>query len=595
MATELGTKISVEDASTILNENLESLMDSERYKEVLKLMSRVRNYSANNMMLIEAQRPDATIVMGYNEWTKLGRHVKKGEKAIKILAPLIKKEEQDKKNPTTGQPILKDGKPVKEEVKGIVGFRAVNVFDVSQTEGQELVSPQFIVSSAMQEDEYMAKLYQDYKDFLNENKLPVTEEKIERSTYGYYHRLDHKIVINSDLPDLTDTSKFTTLIHEYAHARLHNQESEFKDLDRGHKEAQAESVAFVVSHYYGLDTGDASNGYIAQFGGNPDKIRQAIQEIQDVSGEIIEEINALQKDKIQEHMKDQNNEYEDTKQYLVEEVGLKKEVFESENAGTTTLQMIHKEHGVIASGTLQYSEKNDSWYVRTNRNMNEPLKEIGKDGKFAVLNVEQEINEVKSYTDYARIDTHYSVQQVQEGVYVVQLTAGQDLYKEGTEVEKSKLQPNRTDSPVISKPYNTKEDAREFQMRASMAQALQEEMVTIKHMKDTSRQRELEFTLNEVRKNVASQVSEYVGHHSNRLVSFSTEGSTKVGWAVLRNPHIKSLDDLEAFAKEKGGLVSGKQIRKALNESKAIEIEKEKEKTKSKSRNDDGLEREMRN
>ena len=437
----------------------------------------------------------------------------------------------------------------------------------------------------------MAKLYEDYKEFLNENKLPVTEEKSDRNAYGYYVPSEHKIVINSLSGEVTNTHKFTTLIHEYAHARLHNLESEFKDVDKGHKEVQAESVAFVVSHYYGLDTGDASNGYIAQFGGQPDKIRAAIKEIQDVSNEIIEEINALQQDKIQEFTVDQDKTYENTKTYLVEEVGLKKEVFEQENAGKTTLQLIHKEHGIIASGTLQYSEKNDSWYVRTNRNMNEPLNEIGKEGKFAVLNVEKEIDEVKSYTNYARIDTHYSVQQVREGVYVVQLNAGQDLYKASTEVEKKTLQPKRSDSPVISKEFTTKNDAKEFQMKASMAQALQEEMVTTKGMKDNSRQRELEFTLVEIRKNVASQVSAYVGHHSNRAVSFSTEGSTKVGWAVLRNPNVKSIDDLENFAKEKSGLVSGRQIRKALQESKVMEQEKIAQKSKAKSNTE--IEREI--
>jgi hypothetical protein len=593
MSTELGTKITVEDAAKLLNENIEQLIDSENYKETLKIMSRVRNYSPNNTMLIGMQRPDATVVMGYNEWKKLGRQVKKGETAIKILAPLVKKFEEEKKDPKTGQPILKNGEPVKEEKKGIAGYRAVNVFDVSQTEGKEMVSTRQVVASALQEDEYMSKLYEDYKAFLNENKLPVTEEPAKSTEYGYYHLVDHKIVISNDLEGLTDSRKFKTLIHEYAHASLHGKGAEYSNVGRSYAEVQAESVAFVVSNYYGLDTGDVSNGYVASWGKNPELIRQAINEIQEVSSEIIEEINALQKDKLQEYEVDQKQDYENVKKYLVEEVGLKKEVFESENAGTTTLQLIHREHGVIASGTLQFNEKNDSWYVRTNRNMNEPLTEIGKDGKFAVLNVEQEINEVKSYTDYARIATHYSVQQVKEGIYVVQLTAGQDLYKASTEVENKKLQPNRNDSPIISKTYETKEDAQEFKMRASMAQALQEEMVTTKHMKDVSRQRELEFTLNEIRKNVASQVSEYVGHHSNRSVTFSTEGSTKVGWAVLRNPQIKSLDDLQSFAKEKSGLVSGRQIQKALNEAKINEIEKENKKEKVQKRQSVEIEREI--
>lgn len=566
MTTELGAKINIEDASQILNENIQELIKPEKFREAMKLMAHMRNYSSNNMLLIGSQRPDATIVMGYNEWKKVGRQVRKGEQAIKILAPLVKKVEVEKTDPKTGQAITVDGKPVKEEKKGLVGYRAVNVFDVSQTDGKELALPRYIVAEALKEDQYMSKLYQDYKAFLNENRLPVTEEPARGREKGYYHIDDHKIVISNDIEGDTDTRKFKTLIHEYAHSSLHGKGADFSGVSRSYAEVQAESVAFVVSHYYGLDTGDISNGYIAQWGKNPELIREAITEIQEISNTIIDEINSLQKEKIQEHMNENSNEYEETKKYLKETIGLKDQVFEPEYTDQSSVQVINKEHGFIASATFQYSEKNEQWYLRTNRNMIEPLSSIGETGKFAILNVEKEIGIEKPYTEYARIESDYSVTEIQNGLFVIQFTPGVELQE--TETTQS--------SKYISKPFESKEEANEFKLRSGMAQALQEQMSKAKSSNANSRQRELEFTINEIQKNVVSQVSEYVSHHSNSKVSFSVEGSTKVGWTILRNPEIKSKSDLERFAFEKSGLVSGKQISKALRESTYQEINNEK-------------------
>lgn len=566
MTTELGAKINIEDASQILNENIQELIKPEKFREAMKLMAHMRNYSSNNMLLIGSQRPDATIVMGYNEWKKVGRQVRKGEQAIKILAPLVKKTEVEKTDPKTGQAIIVDGKPVKEEKKGLVGYRAVNVFDVSQTDGKELALPRYIVAEALKEDQYMSKLYQDYKAFLNENRLPVTEEPARDKEKGYYHIDEHKIVISNDIEGDTDSRKFKTLIHEYAHSSLHGKGADFSGVSRSYAEVQAESVAFVVSHYYGLDTGDVSNGYIAQWGKNPELIREAITEIQEISNTIIDEINSLQKEKIQEHMNENSNEYEETKKYLKETIGLKEQVFEPEYTDQSSVQVINKEHGYIASATFQYSEKNEQWYLRTNRNMIEPLSSIGETGKFAILNVEKEIGIEKPYTEYARIESDYSVTEIQNGLFVIQFTPGVELQE--TETTKS--------SKNISKPFESKEEANEFKLRSGMAQALQEQMTKAKSSNANSRQRELEFTMNEIQKNVVSQVSDYVSHHSDDKVSFSVEGSTKVGWTILRNPEIKSKSDLERYAFEKSGLVSGKQISKALRESTYQEINNEK-------------------
>lgn len=575
MATKTKAKnvnqLTIDDANKMLEENIVKLFENRTnnvdYQEFLKIMSKQPNYSARNLLLIANQKPDARIVMGYKEWQKLGRNVVKGETSLKILAPITRKFQEDEKDKQTGQPLKQaNGENQKKDVQKIVGFRAVSVFDVSQTDGKPIVTPQSIVSRSLQDDEEISKLYHDFKRYLNDHRIPVTEEhmtgKLEGAG-GYYSPSDHRIAIGTNTNE-NDPMKFRVLIHEYAHSKLHSIESGNVDLPAEHKEAQAESVAYVVNHYYGQDTGDISNGYILTWAKEPKLALQSIQEIQDVATEMIEEINLLQRDKLQEADKDIKAEYEETKAYLVEKVGIKQETLDTPVSYNTeiptSLQLINKEHGYVLSGTLEYGEKNDSWYLRTNRNMIEPLSELHeKNGKLAVLNVEQEQGQLRSYQSFDRIESTYEVAQVKEGIYVVQSSAGKDVQTE---------QPK-----VISREFDDSSKAEEFVRRSSMAQALHESTIYSQMMKKSELKRELESTLSEVTSEVNKQVASYIGHHSQKSVTLHVDAGIKIGWAVLKNPNLKTVDDLHEEADKKSHVLSGKQLKEKLIEMEVKDLE----------------------
>lgn len=575
MATKTKAKnvnqLTIDDANKMLEENIVKLFENRTnnvdYQEFLKIMSKQPNYSARNLLLIANQKPDARIVMGYKEWQKLGRNVVKGETSLKILAPITRKFQEDEKDKQTGQPLKQaNGENQKKDVQKIVGFRAVSVFDVSQTDGKPIVTPQSIVSRSLQDDEEISKLYHDFKRYLNDHRIPVTEEhmtgKLEGAG-GYYSPSDHRIAIGTNTNE-NDPMKFRVLIHEYAHSKLHSIESGNVDLPAEHKEAQAESVAYVVNHYYGQDTGDISNGYILTWAKEPKLALQSIQEIQDVATEMIEEINLLQRDKLQEADKDIKAEYEETKAYLVEKVGIKQDTLDTpvsyNTEVPTSLQLINKEHGYVLSGTLEYGEKNDSWYLRTNRNMIEPLSELHeKNGKLAVLNVEQEQGQLRSYQSFDRIESTYEVAQVKEGIYVVQSSAGKDVQTE---------QPK-----VISREFDDSSKAEEFVRRSSMAQALHESTIYSQMMKKSELKRELESTLSEVTSEVNKQVASYIGHHSQKSVTLHVDAGIKIGWAVLKNPNLKTVDDLHEEADKKSHVLSGKQLKEKLIEMEVKDLE----------------------
>jgi len=579
MATKTKAKnvnqLTIDDANKMLEENIVKLFENRTnnvdYQEFLKIMSKQPNYSARNLLLIANQKPDARIVMGYKEWQKLGRNVVKGETSLKILAPITKKFQEDEKDKKTGQPLKQaNGENQKKDVQKIVGFRAVSVFDVSQTDGKPIVTPQSIVSRSLQDDEEISKLYHDFKRYLNDNRIPVTEEHMTgdlEGAGGYYSPTDHRIGIGSNT-NANDPMKFRVLVHEYAHSKLHSIESGNVNLPAEHKEAQAESVAYVVNHYYGQDTGDISNGYILTWAKEPKLALQSIQEIQDVATEMIEEINSLQRDKLQEADKDIKAEYEETKAYLVEKVGIKQETLDTPVSYNTeiptSLQLINKEHGYVLSGTLEYGEKNDSWYIRTNRNMIEPLSELHeKNGKLAVLNIEQEQGQLRSYQAFDRIESTYEVAQVKEGIYIVQSSVGKDVQTE---------QPK-----IISKEFNDASQAEEFVRRSSMAQALHESTIYSQMMKKSELKRDLEATLSEVTSEVNKQVASYIGHHSQKNVTLHVDGGIKIGWAVLKNPKLKTIDDLHEEADKKSHVLSGKELKEKLIEMEVKELEPKKD------------------
>ena len=278
-----------------LEQGVVELFESDRYKEYLKVMSKFYEYSLNNTVLIAMQKPDATLVAGYNTWKKVyGRHVKKDEKGIRILAPSPYKirHKVEKKDPQTGKTMLdKDGKPVTEEKEiTIPAFKVVSVFDVSQTEGRELPS------ISVNELTGNVEKYEDFYTALEKTSpVPICFEKIEGTAHGYYHLEDKRIVIQKDMSEL---QTLKTVIHEIAHAKLHDTDLKApkdtqKQLDRRTREVQAESVAYTVCQHYNLDTSDYSFGYVAGWSGGRDlaELRGSLETIRKAAAEIISSIH----------------------------------------------------------------------------------------------------------------------------------------------------------------------------------------------------------------------------------------------------------------------------------------------------------------
>ena len=284
---------SMKEITDKLEAGIQGIFQSGQYQEYLTAMSKFHDYSLNNTMLIAMQ--GGSLVKGFRQWEhEFDRHVKPGEKAIKIIAPApytIKKE-VDKIDPRTQQPVIgKDGKPVKEmQEVTIPAFKAVSVFDISQTEGKEF--PEISVD--------LVGDVEQYKDFFaaleKASPVPVAFEQMEGSTHGYYHLEDKRIAIREGMSEI---QTLKTTIHEIAHAKLHAID---KDMpiekqenrpDGRTREVQAESIAYTVCQHYGLDTSDYSFGYIAGWSSGRDlsELKASLEVIRSTASELITEID----------------------------------------------------------------------------------------------------------------------------------------------------------------------------------------------------------------------------------------------------------------------------------------------------------------
>ena len=292
-----------------LEQGITELFDSERYKEYLRVMSKFHNYSFNNTLLIAMQKPDASLIAGFSAWkNNFGRNVMKGQKGIKILAPSpfkIKKE-LEKIDPQTGKAFIgKDGKPVTEEKEiTIPAFKVVSVFDVSQTEGKEI--PDIAVNMLTGDVEHYKEVFAALE---KTSPVPVGFEKIEGGAHGYYHLEDKRIALDEGMSEL---QTLKTLIHEIAHAKLHDIDlnAPLEDLenrpDRRTREVQAESIAYTVCQHYGLDTSDYSFGYVAGWSAGRElaELKSSLETIRSAAAEIINSIDGhiaeLQKEQAQD-------------------------------------------------------------------------------------------------------------------------------------------------------------------------------------------------------------------------------------------------------------------------------------------------------
>ena len=293
-----------------LEQGIKELFDSERYKEYLRVMSKFHNYSFNNTLLIAMQKPDASLIAGFNAWkNNFKRNVMKGEKGIKILAPspFKIKQEMEKIDPATQKPVIgADGKPVTEEKEiTIPAFKVVSVFDVSQTEGKEI--PNLAVDMLTGDVERFKDVFAALE---KTSPVPIGFEKIEGGAHGYYHLEEKRIAIDEEMSEL---QTLKTAIHEIAHAKLHDIDlnapvTEQTDRpDRRTREVQAESVAYAVCQHYGLDTSDYSFGYVAGWssGRELDELKSSLETIRSAAAEIINSIDGYLKDLQQEQETEQ--------------------------------------------------------------------------------------------------------------------------------------------------------------------------------------------------------------------------------------------------------------------------------------------------
>lgn len=287
-----------------IEQGIKELFESEKYMQYLRVMSRFHTYSRNNVMLINMQMPGATRVAGFNKWRdQFGRHVKKGEKSIKIIAPTPykKKIEEIKRDPDTKAPMLdKDGKAIMEEKEiQIPMFKVVSVFDVSQTEGRPLPQLASDLSGNVQH-------YEIFMEALRRSSpVPMEIKPIRESMDGYFDPDHQSIALREGMSEVQTVS---AAIHEITHSKLHNYEKERlaaaagesekdqeppKPKDRHTEEVEAESVSYAVCQYYGIETSENSFGYIANWSSGKElpELKTSLDTIQKTASSLISDID----------------------------------------------------------------------------------------------------------------------------------------------------------------------------------------------------------------------------------------------------------------------------------------------------------------
>jgi antirestriction protein ArdC len=263
----------VEQAKQIASNAIEQLQQaletghSERLKEYLAAMARFRRYSWGNVMLIASQKPSATHVAGFHAWHKLGRFVKKGEKGILILAPIIRKKNENNAEAET------------DESSVAVGFRAAYVFDITQTDGQPLPE---IGSMNGDPSRYRERLGK----FVAEQGIAL--EYSDEIAPARGTSSGGKITL---LPGQSPAEEFATLAHEVAHEMMHRDERRSSTTKRI-RETEAEAVAFVVCSAIGLETGSAAQDYIGLYGGDAKLLSESLEYVQRTATQILNAIGA---------------------------------------------------------------------------------------------------------------------------------------------------------------------------------------------------------------------------------------------------------------------------------------------------------------
>ena len=300
MADKPTNRERLQEITAGIEQGIKELFESEKYRRYLSVMSKFHRYSVNNTMLIYMQKPDATLVAGYNKWkNQFERHVKRGEHGITIIAPkpYKKKIEEQKRDPDTHAPILDaDGKAVMEEKEiEIPMFRPVKVFDLSQTDGKPL--PELASS--------LSGTVPHYETFLEAVRrsapVPIEFEPMAAEMDGYFSSDQQRIAIREGMSEVQTVS---AIVHETAHSKLHDYDKAQEEAaragnkeppkkkDRNTEEVEAESISYAVCQYFGIQTGENSFGYIASWshGKELPELRASLETINKTSCELITDI-----------------------------------------------------------------------------------------------------------------------------------------------------------------------------------------------------------------------------------------------------------------------------------------------------------------
>jgi len=288
MAEKKGKTDRIKELTDKLEAGIKEVFTSGRYREYLSAMNKFHSYSYNNTLLILMQKPEASYVAGFKTWETLGRHVKKREKGITILAPCPYKSVNyvDVIEPDTGQVKRDEQGNVMKERKEIsrASFKAISIFDISQTEGKPL--PELV-------KELQGEI-PDYKILMDSIRevapVPIRFDVWNETKKGYYDLENQEIVIKSGMSDLQTVK---TAIHETAHSILHRDKAHAKDPAT--MEIEAESVAFIVCQHFGLDTSDYSFGYLASWSSGKElpELKSSLQTIQKTAHEVIEQLDKV--------------------------------------------------------------------------------------------------------------------------------------------------------------------------------------------------------------------------------------------------------------------------------------------------------------
>lgn len=370
-----------------IENGVRDVFTSDKYREYLKFCSQFTNYSVNNTILIQMQRPDASLVAGFQKWKQFDRSVNKGEKGIEILVPIKSKTNHyvETEVPDVDEYGNKQYNPDGTEKTKTVAtpmtelrFTRGYVFDVSQTSGKELPTLAEELKGSIDKDK-MRAIVEGVKNSVG---IPVTFENIQSGSKGYFSVTENKIAIKSGMSDI---QTLKTLFHEAAHAKLHGDNSELRKTERSGKEIQAESTAYIIANHYGIDTSEYSFPYIAAWSDGKElkALKSHLDEIQKAAKDICDGI-----DKELAKLKSRNLSFE--------ELSASKELTNVQKA--EILVERRKKHGVIFSS----AEKNE---IYDTASKSDDIKTVAKKIK-EIENKQQEINSYgNDFTDIMPIDS----------------------------------------------------------------------------------------------------------------------------------------------------------------------------------------------